>query len=460
MDGAGQKNLKSEQVLAVGARPREANRLSAAARTKTLLPRTRSRWILAAALAVVLVALRLPHLEADTPNGITMSSVGVFIDEGYKTLAPRNLALYGATKWNANDQYLGWMEASPLTQWPFYWAFKTFGTRLSSARAVTVLWFAILLFSYAFGLWRRYDLKLILLGIAFLGFAHLLFFFSRIALLEVPLSVCIYGCLFFFPRLAHRRPFPTLIAGLGLAVAATAFIKASAAVYFLAIVLGLALGSLVTHAASRILRLRYALPVAVVIGWIVIFTKRWSGRVAFEPEEIIISSFLNPLSYSAVLLVSLSLFCLAQALLSDSKSFFRDPYRAGLAGLALLGPLLLSVFPYHPLRYYVPLVPSYVLLVVEWLHLRQWRRLGDGDRTHLEAVIAIFSTSVMVFMLGQGLNLYVLHNIPVAIGETPGISDRFMRDYFLLAVLPLTFGIAILVWQFRGQILKRKILVW
>lgn len=58
---------------------------------------------IALALAVALALLRLVHLTADTPYGLTEPTAGIYVDEGYKTLSPRNLILYGRTHWNDAD---------------------------------------------------------------------------------------------------------------------------------------------------------------------------------------------------------------------------------------------------------------------------------------------------------------------------------------------------------------------
>jgi hypothetical protein len=224
--------------------------------------------------------------------------------------------------------------------------------------------------------------------------------------------------------------------------------------------MGLALGILLTGSASRILRLQFVLPLVLVIGWLALFTKRlWATRVVLDPEVVILSNFLNPLSFSTVFIVSLGLFCLVQVLARDSRPVFRDPYRSALTGLAVVGPFLLSFFPYNPLRYYVPLLPAYVLLVLEWLHLRYWRRPANDDVRPLGMIVGIPLTAVTLFMIGQGVNHHILHNVPIALGETPGISKSFIEEYFLVAFLPLSLAGAIFVWHFRDRVLTPKIVV-
>ena len=90
------------------------------------LTRGSSRIALTVGLAVGLALLRLIHLGADTPSEFSRSA-GPYVDEGYKTLSPRNLVLFGTTHWNSEDTYRGWMKDSPITQWSYYASFRLFG---------------------------------------------------------------------------------------------------------------------------------------------------------------------------------------------------------------------------------------------------------------------------------------------------------------------------------------------
>ena len=123
---------------------------------------------LSVGLVLLLVLLRLIHLGADTPPYLSGSD-GLYVDEGYKTLSPRNLVLFGTTHWSPVDRYEGWMSSSPITQWSYYASFRLFGVDLEAARYVTVLFFAVFLFGFVLAMRRRYSGALLLGGLALLG---------------------------------------------------------------------------------------------------------------------------------------------------------------------------------------------------------------------------------------------------------------------------------------------------
>ncbi|MGB5514428.1 MAG: hypothetical protein WBP36_07890 [Thermoanaerobaculia bacterium] len=104
-------------------------------------------------LILALVGLRLIHLGADPPDSLWTESFGPFVDEGYKTLDARNLALFGQTHWNDQDDYPGWLPRSPITQLSFLAAFRVLGQEIENARLVTILWFLLLLLTAFWAIW-------------------------------------------------------------------------------------------------------------------------------------------------------------------------------------------------------------------------------------------------------------------------------------------------------------------
>ncbi len=419
--------------------------------------RLRASWFSISILILALGAMRLVHLEADTPRQVTRYSVGVFVDEGYKTLSPRNLALYGEVRWNLADQYEGWMDNSPITQWLIFIAFRAFGVELGSARLVVIGWFVIFLIGFAAALRNRYQPLLLLLGIVALGTTHLLFFFSRIALFEIPICVGLYSGLFVLRRYGRRFPFWSLAAVVALSVGTALFIKLSAALYAAAILVGLGMGALTRKSVPKSVLLRFGLPAAVIFGWLAVITfEEWSSRISADPGEILISNYLNPLSYSTGFLVCTGLFCLIQALSTDFRRFLRNPYRAGLLGLAVFGPILLSLFQYHPTRYYVPLLPAYVLLILEWIHLTYWKRPTVGRIPLIVSFVGLILTSLLMFLVFQGVNYHLLFHLPLDLGDSPGLTERFIRDWFFTLLLPTVLLLGGTLWAFRNVILRPR----
>ena len=129
------------------------------------------------------------NLDADPVPWYT-GELGYQVDEGYKTLSPRNLYLYGKTHWNSADQYSGWMKGSAMTQWPYYLSFEIFGEKLSSARIVSIIYAVTFLIITALFLWKRLPHMLAVLGVLLLATDPALFLFSRSALFET--SIMLY----------------------------------------------------------------------------------------------------------------------------------------------------------------------------------------------------------------------------------------------------------------------------
>ncbi|MEM8930817.1 MAG: hypothetical protein AAGE94_06570, partial [Acidobacteriota bacterium] len=260
--------------------------------------------------AAVLIALRLVHLDADTPPRIGTGSVGVFVDEGYKTLDARNLVEVGATRWSSADGYSGWADSSPLGHGGFLLAFRALGPSLESARLVTVAWTAVFLIAWIAASWRLPS-PVAWLGLALLGLQQTIFFFSRIALFELPLLVLLYGSL--LPML-DRDPRPrraaawiaacALIAGLGL--------KPSALLYF-----GPIAGGLIVAYWQRARlpgRAQVGLAAAtllVPLAWGLLHRGALDGRLAVPRLGDLRLVLLNPLSFASGVLLAAGLIGLA-----------------------------------------------------------------------------------------------------------------------------------------------------
>ena len=330
---------------------------------------------LVAAVILALCALRLVHLEADVPRDLTTWSVGIFVDEGYKTLDARNLVLFGTPNWNPGDDYPGWRNQSPLTHWAYYFSFLALGQHLGSARVVSVLCCAALLAAFAATMWRRYSTGVLLLGLLLLGTGHVLFFFSRIALLEYPLTLVLCLALFVLARTEKSLSMRAVLFFALAAGVATFGIKRSAPIYFAPVGLGLLVASLVGTAGQR--RPRSLGLLAGVLVTLLGLTLWLAGNLRlpaleFGPHHLAGSLIWSTLMRSSGPLYALGLGCALHALLVDPRRYLGHPYRASLLALILLGPLTISIFTYQPLRYHTPLLPAYVLLVAEWFHLRTW----------------------------------------------------------------------------------------
>ncbi len=412
---------------------------------------SRTKLLLAIALVLGLSALRLIHLRADTPLNFATGSFGAYVDEGYKTLAASNLLLYGT---RTADPH--WQRAelrSPVCNWTFLLAFRTLGLELRSARLVTILWFMLLLLGFVWSTIDDYDPVLLFAGLSLLGLIHTLFFFSRLAVFVVPATTCLYWLLFILRKWGDARPF--LSAGLSLlvAVATTFAIKITAPVYFAPVLAALALGWILKERRRPALFLGAGLPLLAAMGALAYYTRSiWLFHLDLRSSAVLSSVLLHPFTHSNAFWVILALACGLHILLTRPRDFAQSPYRASLLLLVLVGPVLLALFSYSPLRYYVPLVPAYVLLPLEWFHLRAWRWPLSRRPAWINALLCLPVLIWAVFTLGQAVNLYVLYNVPIPLGAEPGLGDPAM---FLFAA-PLAVLLSFLLWPFRKALVTPR----
>ncbi len=160
------KSAKQPEVGSLA--PKDPDLVAAESMTSTSTHGRKAKRLSIAGFLIVmaLIALRLVHLGADPPDSLWTQSLGPFVDEGYKTLDARNLALFGQTHWNDQDDYPGWLPRSPITQVSFLAAFRILGQEIVSARVVTVLWFLLILLIYLWAISDSYGPWITLLGLA------------------------------------------------------------------------------------------------------------------------------------------------------------------------------------------------------------------------------------------------------------------------------------------------------
>jgi len=334
--------------------------------------------IVALSLVFLGVAVRFVHLTADTPYGLS-NSPGLYVDEGYKTLAPRNLVLFGKENWHPQDDYTGWTSVSPVTQYAFYSSFQWFGPSLGSARAASVVWFLLLLVAYVVIMKNQYSGSVLLLGLILLSVECTLFFFTRVALFEIVTVSLMYPALFALKRFEQQKPW------LGIGIVVVAGVVALYGVKQNAIfVLGPFLVGILLATSVR----RHWNPTRVLLGTLFfLFTGMLLILVAklgywiplglrlrnidLFPLTAIVEKFLvHPLLLSDPFLVILANLCVVDLLLNDPRSLLRSFYLCGLVSIVLLGPGMLAMIGGNPLRFYIPILPAYILVFVEWWNQR------------------------------------------------------------------------------------------
>jgi hypothetical protein len=405
--------------------------------------------VLCVVLALV-AGIRLIHLSADPPRSLYSASAGEFVDEGYKTLSARNLVLFGTTHWNEFDDYPGWAEGSPITQLAYVLCFRLFGPQLASARLFSVVCFAAFLVGFTIASRQHYSLTTQLLGILLLGFVHTLFIFSRVALIEMPLVLVIYIPVFATLRYLDQRHLSRIIVTLLVAtVVATKGLKQAALLYLLPIYGAYMLVVWSRFRSKRIVWMLGGIGAALVAGLLFAMRKTWSHRLDIEPLEVIRDLFSNPLLETSPFLVAAGLVVVSHFMLVVDRRELLVLYRHSLIAIAVGVPFLLCLFPYHPLRYFVPCVPAFVLLVVEWFHLEAWRlpvldRLGPA-RSAIGLGCLIGASGAVL----TGVNRFFLAPLFTGLAARPGVAAPIQLRFLI--------PIAILVGSGLWLVLKRYI---
>lgn len=366
--------------------------------------------IITAIIAVTI--LRFIHLDADTPAGVS-SNVGLYVDEGYKTLSARNMALFGKERWHHEDDYSGWLKHSPFTQWPYYFAFSAFGVNIQSARSVSIIFFLITLCFYAYVMSRRYDPKLLIAGIFLLGLQNTIFFFSRVALFELPLIMFTYCLLFLLIRSSNCHIAIQLAFIVTTMFFSFFFVKASGVVYMLPVFVG-------TLTATGFKKGMHRNPIfwiiAVGLTALVIYLTLIHAGGLIRRFSLSFVSSLRGIAYyrlleSAPLTVITGAVCALHALLCRPRSYFENAYRCSLLCIVIMSPLVLAHVGYDPLRYFVPVLPAYVLIILEWIHLQLWRYDPIKNTTHVYFAILLIFAAVILYYVAHALNYHIFKEI-------------------------------------------------
>ena len=402
-------------------------------------------------LGLGLLLFRMVHLGADPPQSIWAASIGEFVDEGYKTLDARNRALFGTTHWNAEDDYPGWTRKSPITQWSYFAAFQLFGTVLSNARGVTILFFGIFLWGYLSGAAKRFSMGLTMGGLLMLGLGHHLFVFSRLALFEIAILTALYAVLFIWSRLDERNSRFEVLILLIAAFLSTFGIKQSSLAYFALVAIGLVL-SWVASWKSGSPGPRILLPVVTVsvgiVGLLAATRETWWHRLDLSFQSLVRSVLESSLIEATPLFILGGVFCATHLILSEPRASLQSPYRASLIVLVLLGPPTFAVFTSGPLRYLVPLLPAYVLVILEWLYSRSWR--FPPARLPTIVALPIWMTAWMMVTAAtvHALNRFVLGPL-TGTNLSPEWTEPLPLTFVVVA--GPTLGLAL--WAFRSRLL-------
>ena len=386
-------------------------------------------------------------LTADSPDSLT-DDIGIFVDEGFKTLDAKNLALYGKTHWCKYDEYPGWMRASPVTVVSNYLLFEAFGTSLHVARFGSLLYALGTMILLWFLLTSLYGRPFSAVALLILATNNIFFFYSRIALFEIKILFFIVCTLCLMKLAAARRLYGLL---LPVTIAAAFYCKQTAAVFLVSLaiyyVLTVADGFLIKRLARPrnlfILLVSAAVSICLLEYCFPLFSDFTILERPFRSPLQAVLTLLNPVLFKKIPLLG-SLALLYAGYLVARISDRRSHRKADLlfSAIFLVGLACHSAFVYRPLRYYFFLLMPVVVLATRALFTAPeiFSTLFNGKNRLFKGIVFLASCSCLtVFMswtLVQRFPFYedlsrvvAPHIVPIALGA----MTVFTVSYFLLA---------------------------
>lgn len=414
------------------------------------------RQLLSLTLVLIAVAIlvipRFMHLDADPVSGFIPDDIGYQIDEGYKTFAPKNLHAFGKTIWHPSDTYSGWMNYSPVTQWPYYYSFKTFGLELKNARVITAIYSTIFLAIALVILTNRYSLTLATTGALLLASEAALFYFSRSALFEIALVLFIYSGVLLTTRIQNDKPLRAVALLTVFMLVTTLIVKRSAIVYFAPPLVACSLLSLFGKKRSHHMNAAYLLVLILISAALAYYTRgSWIKYIDLNNILNYPKAFmLNPMPDLSPLALLLGYSCILHLLLIKPESIVDSLYRLTLTAIVVGAPLIFSLFEKHPPRYFAAIIPACLLLAIEWLYLKPWKLPIRWSYTITQKLVIAITFIIFSMFLLRAFEILVLRNAPFTIGEDPGI-DKSM----LLKLLPLFLaGLYGMYYVFRDKTVR------
>jgi 4-amino-4-deoxy-L-arabinose transferase-like glycosyltransferase len=342
---------------------------------------------------IAILALRLIHLDADSPLGLSWSG-GYFGDEMALAHNARNKVLFG--EW-ISDEWNPYIY-SPLLTLLEYAFFSFLGVGLIPLRLVNIFVLFLGFWLLLLTLRRERDWPTALLAVGLLGFNYIFLMYNRIGLNDTFLVFPMLLTLYLWHRGLEKPPY-FILAGVSAFICYTT--KATALYFTLAAALSLVWAILqkVQEAGGLKKGLR---SLGFFLGglglscfaWYRFFflpnqgrfdsaVQDWVGLAMPENLGRFWSNVTSPLllkyfSLSPVeLLVGLSFIpWLFLTLFKDWKKI--KPLEVFLSLWLLGGYLAINGLNYRPLRYYVPLLPPLIILTALLLS-KIWNRSDSGN---------------------------------------------------------------------------------
>jgi hypothetical protein len=404
--------------------------------------------LLVIAFGTLFAALHLFRIEADTPEnlGPVVFDSGAHCDEGYKTLAARNVVQFGSTRWSESDEYAGW---GAFASRPDYLAFKVFGVRLVHARIVSLVFGLGCCFLFHAVLKRRFGEVRALAGSLLFMLHPAFMIYTRLALLEIKMLFFVLLAVYSLPT--ARTNSGTLVLRGSVAVGALlALYYTKPTALMLVATFGAAGGILLLE---RIVKsqtlLRWSLAsiafaAIAVAGYLEVFWD-FDGREVIVRERVVSSPIDALRSFLVLDLFMLNPALPILALIGTYRLMRRTPPGRTHPWDEVLMPCWLwglalgfASLEYHPLRYFLLALPALVWLAMEgWVRIEEilidpLGRGWDPSRIVVLALCILF-----------GMNLFVPSVLVAApVGGDPGVHPTTMIDP---RVLPISVTVSLLL---------------
>lgn len=343
------------------------------------------------------ILLRIFHVEADFPSGITWSGV-LYTDEGWYS----NGAIH---KYLLNQWYLPG-DFNPIVNMPVFHLiqfgmFRIFGLSIITAR-MTVVVFTLFSFLIVYQFVRKTstrltaNLVLLLLSVNFFLFAY-----SRLAILEIPMTCLAMLSIVLANGFSNR--YPTTMSVVSAAVLLLAIFVKPTAIFMLPPLLFV----ISTREGALSRRVRNCFFVLLVVGG-GILGHYWIGMRWFRSDYMYFTSLniSSRISFHISTIVKNALQIIWQMRMMETTvvvtlfmllpiTLVVGKIKSRLLNIALVWMgsyiALLSLTAYHPPRFFLPLIIPVIIIfsviITHYLHASSTRRLAQYGVVILCALI-------------------------------------------------------------------------
>lgn len=331
-------------------------------------------WTLIAVIVIaVFVLLRFLHIEADFPHHYTHSGA-LYTDEGWYSNAA---VIYNFTgNWHVEGDF------NPAVNLPVFpilqsFSFKLLGLSLRSARVVNVILFIFLLIILYIFIKTFADIRIALFSLFLISINFLVFIYSRIALLELPMTFFVVLSLFVASKRLPKWDNITIVSAA--LIYSTAFLTKTTAAFALPI-LAYAIWTKKRTIAGRLLGIvLFCFTTGVFIGLyhFLVVKSHWADYQFFTSLNFsarlqtdlasIAKGIARALYYGKTIdLILYPLTLIYAIFLFIFKRDFRKHTLFRLCLIWIVGyTVLIGLFNYVPPRYYLPMViPLSIILAI------------------------------------------------------------------------------------------------